>query len=243
MGQGRLVGLGSGGPRDQLPVEVLEHLELPLTRLGRPCPLGLPGKQRRDDQRQPQEDEQHDDILEPPDHHGPVRREEEEVEQGETDDGCGDAGSQPPQRGSGDHDGHEREALAERCGAVADEQQQEGQRHVSCERHREPGSPPAEADRRRRRQRRGSTGRLVWAAHALVRPLSPVSRRHDPRKPGSGPLGADPHKTQMGPPGILTKTSHPAASLDLEMQDTVLVIATVAFFAAMFLLVKGLDRI
>jgi hypothetical protein len=47
----------------------------------------------------------------------------------------------------------------------------------------------------------------------------------------------------MGPPGILTKTSHPAASLDLEMQDTVLVIATVAFFAAMFLLVKGLDRI
>jgi len=39
------------------------------------------------------------------------------------------------------------------------------------------------------------------------------------------------------------ETSHPAASLDLEMQDTVLIIATVAFFATMFALLKGLDRI
>lgn len=47
----------------------------------------------------------------------------------------------------------------------------------------------------------------------------------------------------MPQPGFLMEPLCAAASLDLEMQDIVLILTTIAFFGAMFALLKGLDRI
>ncbi len=232
------VGVGSGTHLDEGRAELLQQAELDLPPFGRLGAFGRAREQERDQHGQAEEDEQHEDELAPSDREGAVGREEEEVEHQEREERGEDPGPETSDRCRADHHDEEEEPLAEGCEVGPDRQEGAREREAPADRDQRTDQPrtrlpPEQGADRRAGLAPGCEGGWIRRVHRCSTPSLTARDARDPL----------PYGTRTSRPRLLTEPLDRRPTVRDAMIDTILLAATVAAFALLFLFVRWMDRI